>query len=67
MLSVHTAKATFCDGMTRREMLRVGGLSTLFAWAQPGMMPWSTADSLQAAVSAPNRFGQSKSVILVTL
>jgi len=67
MLSVHTAKATFCDGMTRREMLRVGGLSTLFAWAQPGMMPWSTADSLQAAVSAPNRFGQAKSVILVTL
>ena len=67
MLSLQTSDATFCDGMTRREMLRVGGLGALFACAQPSLFSWLGTNPLLAATTGPNRFGQAKSVILVTL
>ena len=62
MLSFLAGKARFCDGTTRREMLRVGGLSALGFWSGRFL------DSpLRASETAEGKFGRAKSVVFVTL
>src|SRR5947207_401036 len=59
MISVQGGGAQLCDGLTRRELLRAGGL-TLFA----GM---TLPRLLQAADSRPGQRGPARSVILFNL
>ena len=61
MLSFLAGRAKFCDGITRREALRVGGLGAL-SW--PGSQGLAQASSSTAGLP---RFGRAKSVVLVTL
>jgi hypothetical protein len=63
MFAIHDQPTCLCDGISRRELLRVGGLSTL------GL---SLPTLLQAAKSAPDRrlgatFGRAKNVIFLWL
>src|SRR5690554_6185272 len=65
MLSIQGTQRTLCDGMTRRELLRLGGL---------GAFGWSLSDSLSTenlAASQANAggrsFGKAKSCILLFL
>lgn len=54
---------SLCDGLTRRELMRVGGLS-LFGSTLPQLL---TAQSASAAVKGAVRPGRAKSVILFNL
>ncbi len=60
MLTVLGGSAEMCDGVTRRELMRVGGLSLFTGVTLPRL--------LQAAEStSPRRPGRAKSVILFNL
>src|SRR5215207_3013970 len=60
MLSVLGRGSLLCDGLSRRELLRVGGLSLLGGLAVPGL--------LRAAEQRPaRRQARAKSVILFNL
>ena len=60
MLTVLGRSATLCDGMTRRELMRVGGLSLFSGVSLPRL--------LQASEAKPARGpGRAKSVILFNL
>src|SRR5215471_18754395 len=60
MLSVLGGSAKLCDGISRRELIRVGGLSLFAGMGLPRL--------LQAAESANNKpSGPVKSVILFNL
>ena len=60
MLSVLGRGAKLCDGMTRREILRIGGLSLFGGMSVPGL--------LRAKEQRPERTGaRAKSVILFNL
>src|SRR4051812_42155920 len=56
MLSIRGPGSKLCDGITRRELLRVGGLT--FA----GL---SLADVLRLRASEPTNGGRNKSVIMI--
>lgn len=62
MWSITGTRRTLCDGVSRRELLRVGGL---------GALGWGLADSLAvpapADESRPASFGRAKSCILLFL
>lgn len=65
MFSLHGSRRTLCDGMDRRELLRIGGL---------GALGWGLADQLQAqslSAGQPNKravaFGKAKACILIFL
>ena len=62
MLSIPGRSVRLCDGITRREVLRVGGLGfTGLAWSD-----WLRARAAAApAGRRPNRFGAAKACILV--
>jgi hypothetical protein len=59
MLSILGHGARLCDGITRREALRVGGLSLFAGMSLPRL--------LQASAATPSRRGTAKSVILFNL
>jgi hypothetical protein len=54
-----------CDGITRRELLRVGG-SAVFGFSLANLLGWQKASAGQAAAGGPG-FGKAKSVILLYL
>ncbi|MDB5339452.1 MAG: hypothetical protein JWN70_5071 [Planctomycetaceae bacterium] len=58
MLSILGRGIELCDGITRREVMRVGGL---------GMAGLSLADVLRLQAGAPNGAGRGKSVIMIWL
>ncbi len=62
MLTLHDSGARLCDGLTRRDWLRVGGL---------GLFGLSLSNLLQARQSSPaareRTFGKAKSCILICL
>src|SRR5438309_557428 len=59
-----TGKDT-CDGITRRELLRVGG-SAVFGFSLANLFSWQKASAKQNYTGGPG-FGKAKSVILVYL
>src|SRR5262245_56399738 len=59
-----TGKDT-CDGITRRELLRVGG-SAVFGFSLANLFSWQEAAAKQNYTGGPG-FGKAKSVILVYL
>src|SRR5438477_3663874 len=59
-----TGKDT-CDGITRRELLRVGG-SAVFGFSLANLFSWQKATAKQNYTGGPG-FGKAKSVILVYL
>ncbi|MCC6511080.1 MAG: DUF1501 domain-containing protein, partial [Pirellulaceae bacterium] len=65
MFSLHGSRRTLCDGLDRRELLRIGGL---------GALGWGLADQLQVQAlmaGQPNKqaasFGKAKACILIFL
>src|SRR5436190_4961614 len=54
-----------CDGITRRELLRVGG-SAVFGFSLANLFSWQQATAKQNYTGGPG-FGKAKSVILVYL
>src|SRR5262249_12067543 len=54
-----------CDGVTRRELLRVGG-SAIFGFSLANLLGLQKAAANEAAAGGPG-FGKAKSVILVYL
>lgn len=63
MFSIHDAPQTLCDGISRREVLRIGGLSTL-GLTLPGLLQAKEQASL---VTDDPMFGRAKNVIYVWL
>jgi hypothetical protein len=59
MISVQGGGVRLCDGLTRRELLRVGGLTLFASMTLPRL--------LQASESGPSRRGSARSVILFNL
>src|SRR5262249_11303905 len=59
MLSILGSGARLCDGITRREALRVGGLSLFAGMSLPRV--------LEASDPVPSRRGTARSVILFNL
>ena len=63
MLSIHGNGVRLCDGLTRREMLRVGGLGA-FGLSLPELL---RSHSVHAASSAPGKKAKAKSCIVLFL
>ena len=63
MFSIHGPAVRLCDGISRREWLRVGGLTTL-GLTLPAL---TRLPRLQAAESTDPTFGKAKSCILIML
>src|SRR6266480_6346045 len=63
MLNVLGSPKRLCSGLTRREMLRVGGLG-LAGMTLTDLLSWWQAS---AAAARPPSFGRAKSVILLHL
>src|SRR5919197_77529 len=62
MLRLIGGRATLCDGVTRREMIRLGGLGVLSLWGgQYVDLPAA------AAGAGPNYFGRARSVVFICL
>jgi hypothetical protein len=59
-----TGKDT-CDGITRRELLRVGG-SAVFGFSLANLLGWQHASAKEGVTGGPG-FGKAKSVILLYL
>jgi len=66
MLSIHDAGVRLCDGLTRREMLRVGGLGALGLSLPELLRGRQTAAARTASPSRPTR-GRAKSCIVLFL
>src|SRR5262249_24459037 len=60
MLSIHDRSARLCDGISRRELLRVGGLSTL-GLSLSGLI--QAGETRRAAPAPAASFGRAKTVI----
>ena len=54
-----------CDGITRRELLRVGG-SAVFGFSLANLLGWQRATAKEGIAGGPG-FGKAKSVILLYL
>ncbi|MBL9091210.1 MAG: DUF1501 domain-containing protein [Planctomycetaceae bacterium] len=65
MLRVLGSTRTVCDGLSRRELLRVGGLGLAGA-SLPQILNWQ-AQSAASDVARPRSFGKAKGVILIHL
>ncbi|WP_339908100.1 DUF1501 domain-containing protein [Symmachiella dynata] len=63
MFSIHDTPHALCDGISRREVLRIGGLST-FGLTLPGLLQAKEQSSL---VTDDPMFGRAKNVIYVWL
>src|SRR2546422_8993173 len=67
MLSIPGGNVRTCDGPTRREFLRVGGVS-LFGLSLPQFLSWNALAATAAnGVQRGKPFGNAKSVILLFL
>jgi hypothetical protein len=67
MLSIPGGNVQTCDGPTRREFLRVGGVS-LFGLSLPQFLSWNAlASTAVNGVQRGKPFGNAKSVILLFL
>lgn len=66
MLRILGSPTKLCDGLTRREMLRAGGLS-LFGLGLSDYLRSQETRAGQSAVAAPRGFGKAKSCILLFL
>ncbi|HWA98105.1 MAG TPA: DUF1501 domain-containing protein [Pirellulales bacterium] len=64
MLRILGSRRTFCDGITRRDLLRVGGLGLA-----GGMLDLAAASKTSASPAAgqPRSFGRAKNVIVLHL
>ena len=65
MLRILGSARQLCGGMTRRDLLRVGGLG-LAGMTLSQMQDWQTASASQASTK-PASFGRAKSIILIHL
>jgi hypothetical protein len=65
MLRVLGSARTLCGGMTRRDLLRIGGLG-LAGMTLADLASW-TAASADSITSRPKSFGRAKSIILIHL
>ena len=66
MLDILGSARRLCNGMTRREMLRVGGLG-LAGLTLPDLARWQEATAAAATGPRPRSFGRAKNIILVHL
>src|SRR6185369_8459356 len=62
MFSLHDQPSRLCDGVSRRELLRVGGLSLLGV-----SLPSLLAAKPQADVARGEMFGRAKNIIFLWL
>jgi hypothetical protein len=62
MLRIQDSGARLCDGLSRREWLRIGGLGT-FGLSLPGLLQARA----ERPADAPDSFGKAKSCILLFL
>lgn len=65
MLRIFGSAKKLCDGLTRREMLRIGGLG-FAGLTLPNILALQAQGANTAAASAPN-FGKAKNIILIHL
>ncbi len=65
MLRILGSARELCDGMTRRDLLRVGGLG-LAGMSLADLFDWRAA-SASEATARPKSFGHAKSIILIHL
>ena len=65
MLGILGSARKLCGGMTRRELLRVGGLG-LAGMTLPQLLEWQAASAAEPQ-PRPKSFGRAKSIILVHL
>src|SRR5262245_14884474 len=65
MLRILGSAKRLCNGMTRREMLRVGGLG-LAGLTLPDVLRLTQASAIEGE-ARPRSFGRAKSVILIHL
>jgi len=65
MLQILGSARKLCGGMTRRDLLRIGGLG-LAGMTLPQMLDWQTASGDDGVVR-PKSFGRAKSIILIHL
>jgi hypothetical protein len=61
MIRIEGDGTRLCDGVTRRELLRFGGLGALGLWTA------GIADLPRAAAAGPEGFGRAKSVLFISL
>src|SRR6266568_552032 len=66
MLSIRGSGTRLCDGLTRREILRVGGLSAL-GLSLPRLLGGRTANAAEQDPAVPTRKGTAKSCIVLFL
>ena len=66
MFSIHGKALRFCDGLPRREFVRVGGLGAL-GLSLPGLLRARTAQAEPAQASTAGTFGRAKHCILMHL
>ncbi len=64
MLTIEGQQGRLCDGMTRRELLRVGGIS-LMGLSLPNVLALQAAQAAESGSAAA--FGRAKSVIFIFL
>ena len=64
MLSIPGKRARLCDGVSRREFLRVGGTAMLGISLPQILALQAKANTIAAPSRARNGFGKAKSVIL---
>src|SRR5262245_14713784 len=64
MFSIHHPGARLCDGLTRREVLRVGGLGT-FGLSLPELLRGQTAAATAPTAAVPT--GKAKACIVLFL
>ncbi len=66
MLSIHGSGARLCDGVTRREMLRIGGLGAL-GLSLPELLRSRQAVAALSRRADPSRPGKAKACIILFL
>src|SRR5687768_3953816 len=67
MLTIEGRQGRLCDGVTRRELLRVGGIS-LMGLSIPNLLALQEAQAgVQPTGGSAAAFGKAKSVILIFL
>ena len=65
MLRILGSARQLCGGMTRRELLRIGGLG-LAGMSLADLAAWQTA-AAESAAARPKSFGRARSIILIHL
>src|SRR3954449_4996353 len=66
MLTITGTRGRLCDGFTRRELLRVGGIG-LMGLSIPNLLALREAQAGQESSGSAGAFGKAKSVIFLFL